>query len=191
MALAEAGDWLKVEWHYPPDSSSSSSANPKGGSLHSPTGPSTGWCLARDADHRIEFLVEDHPSDVGGAGAGVGDEGAQHHGQEWGEEEERGEGSGSDEIEELIYELRDEAGDLYYFNSATGVRVLTAFIDLLSWFHCIFSLFSFLFFRPFYVFGTCASDSLCVLTACLLCFFCFFFVFLTTAGEQLGATGMD
>jgi len=120
MALAEAGDWLKVEWHYPPDSSSSSS-DPKGGSLNSPTGPATGWCLARDVNRRIEFLVEDHPSsDMGGARAGDGEDDGQQH--EWGEEG-GGEGvSGSDEIEELIYELRDEAGDLYYFNSATGVR---------------------------------------------------------------------
>lgn len=121
MALAEAGDWLKVEWHYPPDSSSSSSSDPKGGSLNSPTGPATGWCLARDVNRRIEFLVEDRPfSDMGGARAGDRDDGQQQQ-DEW-SEENAGE-TGCDEVEELIYELRDEAGDLYYFNSATGVRV--------------------------------------------------------------------
>mmetsp|Transcript_69265 Transcript_69265/g.193799 ORF Transcript_69265/g.193799 Transcript_69265/m.193799 type:complete len:166 (+) Transcript_69265:231-728(+) len=85
-----------------------------------------GWCLK--ADKQTSYLIEDEAG-------GVGDQSAHYpngrndddggDGVWWGDQaagaDPYNSSSAPEDEEDLIYELRDEAGDLYYFNSGTGV----------------------------------------------------------------------
>jgi len=114
LALAEVGDWLKVEWHIQTDGGKSSG--------------SFGWCLYRDSNSGVHFLREDTDGGVFGS-ATPHDTGWSDSdgGAGWSEGETFRDPStcrshgGGEEAEEVIYELRDASGDLYYFNGYTGV----------------------------------------------------------------------
>jgi len=110
LALAEAGDWLKVEWHrvYSTPSQQQTPVVMTEG---------CGWCLART--DTTEYVIEDEAGGVGNSGEGEADPEESDAGMS-----SAGPGYSSaegEEEEELIYQLRDESGDLYYFNSTTGV----------------------------------------------------------------------
>ena len=118
LAMAECADWLKVKYHRAYESGE--------GGDEKKEGDDYGWCLKRSESRTYllavseegyaemdEEIEENVPARAETPYASeVGDETFEEGANEEGED---------DSEDEQWYELRDDDGELYYFNSGTGV----------------------------------------------------------------------